>query len=121
MTKRQVSKVLRSARDLMNDKGTHWIKGSLRRKSRKKDVGYQFCMLGGIFEVLGESQRTYTLTEQSRPVVYALAHTILDRLPDDDEHAAAVVYSFNDRAQAWDQVEKMLIKAAADPVWEEKD
>lgn len=123
MTKRQVTKYLIAARDLMNDNGAHWIKRSLRQQLSWRTGHFGYCALGGIFTVAGKpfhpgSAAAYKLNNDTRPVVYALAHAITGKVPASDASAVATVWRWNDAYRTtWDTVHNTFTKAAEQPVW----
>lgn len=80
----RATRLLRKARDLMNDNGAHWVQGSFKRTLHYgKNIGeheYGYCSVGGLNEAAGRSgvDRTYAGENTAMALaICELANTIL--------------------------------------------
>jgi len=125
MRKKDISRILRQARDLMNQGGKHWTRGKLR-KGRKEPM---FCSVGALNAVLGRpntDKSGYKVDNDNRAVVYALANEIrrTERRPPfkefnerNDTDAMTIIWNYNDKHyRTWADIQGVFTRAAKNPV-----
>jgi len=75
--KEKIAKVLREARDLMNDSGAHWTRYDLRTRIFDQEEGtyapdeYAYCSAGAIFSVTGAPLDKLVSFDEAERIVYA--------------------------------------------------
>lgn len=107
LTNQDVAQLLDDARELMNDKGAHWVKGRLRETDRKtKEVS--FCSVGAIYHLTrGEDRRKK-----------ALRKAALAELSESIRHATygwsgSMIMGWNDAPnRTWSQVSSKFTSTA---------
>lgn len=137
----KVQETLRKARDLMNNKGTHWTRNRLH--TRLEDGTMAHCALGGLFAAVGKKGGNATIPINARPAALALCNAIRassKRPPLDpnnpgtkslwtiDEYVQVImtkkefwievayeITSWNDSLKSWRNVRNMFTKAARSP------
>jgi hypothetical protein len=123
-TARAAARLLRKARDLMNNRGSHWTQCELVIEN--DDGENAFCALGGIAAALQGpdgpifSNRTKTLSKdgkdlppRARLAVMALAEAIDGEACESFQEAQSVVVSFNDaNTTKWGHVARKFRVAA---------
>lgn len=134
MTASEVQRVLRESRDKMNNKGAHWIKGTLSKKQKNGEVA--FCAIGAICDTLGVRGSNDVCPTKAKPVVLALANAIrehcrpipgnlyvADRAFIDADSALKYVEGYNDYGKnypeygvtTWEDIRKVFTEAARSP------
>lgn len=107
-TDEDVAKVLLNARELMNNRGKHWIKWEFRRKNKNGELCY--CSIGAIRAAAPGDKNKRLRAAAFR----ALAQLIDPNYADGTKTAAqSVIMSFNDSdSTKWGDVSKLFRKAA---------
>ncbi len=117
MTKKEISRILREARDLMNDGGKHWIKGKLSRTSKGEK---SYCAIGAVCTVVGVRRSQTRISKEARPALLALAEEIWDDRAarghsvwryTDDYNILSTIYG----STTWKDIKRVFTKAAKSP------
>lgn len=131
LTKRErrgVVKLLTKGRELMNDKGRHWIRNRLKERinwnvGSKETPEYGYCAIGSL-NAAGGFQQSYGSArfagDRSRvisdPVLneakFVLAETIAGYRPGTLEEAESIIIRFNDKGAKWGDVSRKFRAAA---------
>ena len=110
-TGKEIADALLAARDLMNDKGAHWIKGTLRKTVRRKTDGEwtketSFCSIGAINEITKGNPALRKAT------VAALAGTV-PKTPWAPTEPKSRIINWNDSgARKWGEISRAFRRAA---------
>jgi hypothetical protein len=125
MTKVEVSRLLRAARDLMNAGGRHWARGRLTRTVRGER---SFCAIGAIDTVAGVRPSNEKIRPAARPALQALANAIWDEGVEEglhpyrslsDTNVLNAIMQFNDDSQtSWEDLKRVFTRAAKKPKFE---
>jgi hypothetical protein len=114
VTPTRVAKVLKKARDLMNDQGAHWIQGRLR--SRNTATGeVSFCSVGAVMEAAMGDENSLI----RREALLVLAESVDPSFKRDGEFfggvidtAKGIVIRWNDSPDRhWTVVDKKFAEA----------
>lgn len=107
-----VARALERAREMMNDSGSHWIKGAMRSRMEQ---GMCYCALGGIYAATRPGPtRDAAVIALAREIDPAAVRRAELATPDDvARRCERIITTWNDlRHRTWKQVEAALRRAA---------
>lgn len=112
-TPARVAKVLKQARDLMNDQGAHWIQGKLR-KTDPKTGEVSFCSVGAIQHIAKGPEnaelRLEALMTLAETVSVSFDRTRIFGAPGDAARGAVIIWNDNP-ARSWDAIDAKFAEA----------
>ena len=109
----EISDKILEARELMNNRGKHWLRGAFRSKNPKTGE-VSFCSVGAVREVGGRgiNARVYHYLHEALPPEFQ-AKPYYGRTKVVASQKSNAIIAFNDRyGRKWGEVSKLFRKAA---------
>lgn len=99
--------ILRTALELMNNGGRHWIKGKYS-KLDQRSFEYSYCSMGAIYQTIKKAPQTYTLYRSRDRALRALNYALHGK----PSYSTTTIIQFNDdKRTTWEHVVDLFERA----------